>query len=178
METAFSRNYNNKCKWFQLDFPNVLSLRETYIPKQEGEYYLPYSMFDYKWIDEVKKESKEPVLFIGSGILYYYSEKQVVELIQNLKRFDDAQLVFDVVSSTGLKIAKKYMRQFGKKEAELEFFVNNSKDFVKKISPETKLIEELCYYRDIKKQNFQLSTKVQMCCSDKFGFVKMAHLKL
>ena len=69
LETMSYRNDNGTAFWFELDLPDVIELRKKYLPERERDIYLPYSMFDYSWMDEVKKVSgdiRRPVLVVAS----------------------------------------------------------------------------------------------------------------
>ena len=178
-ETTFARNDNGQCLWYELDLPEVLELRQQYIPKQKGENYMPYSMFDYKWIDEVNQNAKTPVLIVASGLFYYFKEEQVIDFIQHLQAFDDVQLVFDAVSSAGIKGTKHYMRKMKKQDAQMFFWVDSATEFANKISKNTTVLEERKYYSLVNyKINMKTSTEFKMRFSDLFNMVKMVHLKI
>jgi O-methyltransferase involved in polyketide biosynthesis len=179
LETIYYRNDNNKALWFELDLPDVLNLRSKYFPEELRDRYLCYSMFDYKWIDIVRKTSKKPVMVIASGLFYYFHEDQVIDFIKHLTGFEYAELVFDAVSSVGIKGSKHYMKKMKKQDAEMFFSVDNAKTFIAKISPDIGLIEEQKYF-SLTKFNTKMAfaTKFKMNISDMFNMVKMIHLKV
>ena len=97
LETTYYRNNNNKSIWFELDLPEVIALRKKYFPPKIGMIvFLPYSMFDYTWMDFVKQLEK-PVMLIATGLFYYFEESKVREFIQNLASVEHAELIFDAV---------------------------------------------------------------------------------
>jgi O-methyltransferase involved in polyketide biosynthesis len=179
LETTYYRNNNGKALWFELDLPEVLNLRSQNFPAEERDRYLPYSMFDYTWIDKVKEEARKPVMVIASGLFYYFHEEQVIDFIRNLARFENVQLVFDAVSSAGIKGTKHYMKKMDRQDAEMFFSVDNAKAFAAKISPVTTVVEERKFYSlSGFSPNMEFITKFKMFFSDLFNMVKMIHMKV
>ena len=179
LESLYDRNDNGKAHWFELDFPDVLKLRSEFFPENERDRYLPYSMFDYAWIDEVKAAAQGPVLIVAAGLFYYFKEEQVIDFIEHLAGFDQVQLVFDAVSSSGIKGSRHYMKKMGRQDAEMFFSVDSTKALVKKLSARTSVIEERKYY-SLTELHSKISsaTKLKMRFSDVFNMVKMVHLKI
>jgi O-methyltransferase involved in polyketide biosynthesis len=179
LETTYARNDNKSALWFELDLPEVLHLRQKYLPESGHDRYLPYSMFDYKWIDIVKDAAQKPVMVIASGLFYYFNETQVIDFIKRLATFEDIQLVFDAVSSTGMKCTKHYMKKMNKEDAKMYFHVNAAEDLASMISPITTAMEERKFYSLVSFHfKMHLATKFKMFFSDVFGMVKMIHLKI
>ena len=179
LETLYYRNDNGKALWFELDFPGVLELRSSYFPEEARDRYLPYSMFDYSWITSVREAAYGPVMIIAAGLFYYFKEEQVIDFIRHLASFDDAQLIFDAVSSSGIKRSRRFVKKMGKQEALMYFSVDSAEAFAAKISPDTTVVEERKFYSLIKKNaKVAFSTRAKMVISDAFNMVKMVHLKM
>lgn len=179
LETTYYRNDNGKALWFELDLPDVLKLRSEYFPEEDRNRYLPYSMFDYTWIDAVKEAAQKPVMVIASGLFYYFREEQVIDFIKHLAGLNNAQLVFDAVSSAGIKGTKYYMKKMGKQDAEMFFSVDKAKAFAVKVSSRTTVIAEQKFYSLINlNSKMKFVTKFKMLFSDVFNMVKMIHLEI
>ena len=179
LEGLYDRNDNGKAQWFELDFPDVLKLRGEYFPEQERDRYLPYSMFNYTWIEQVKAIAQGPYMIVASGLFYYFHEEQVIDFIEHLADFGKAQLVFDAVSSAGIKGSRHYMKKMGRQDAEMFFSVDSAKAFAAKMTAGVSVIEERKYYSltDLHSK-ISFSTKLKMRFSDMFNMVKMVHLKI
>ncbi len=129
LESLYDRNDNGKAQWFELDLPNVLEHRREYFHENVRDHFLPFSMFDYAWVDEVRTIAKGPVLIVASGLFYYFEKDRIIDFIEHLSGFDSAQLVFDAVSSSGIKRSRQYMKKMGKQDAEMFFSVDSALDF-------------------------------------------------
>ena len=179
LETTCHRNDNAKALWFELDLPEVLELRSTFFPESERDRYLPYSMFDPEWIKVVQEASDEPVMVIASGLFYYVTMQQVIEFITLLFAFPAVELVFDAVSSLGMKGTQHYMKKLNKQDATMYFSIDDAQEFVDTISPGITVIDERCFYTDARKKGkLSFPTRMIMWFSDMLSMVKMIHLKI
>lgn len=179
LESLFERNDNNMANWFELDFSNVLDIRNKYFPEKDRDYYLPYSIFDYKWMDEVKKISKEPILLIAAGLFHYFEEDKIIEFMNSLEKIAPVEIVFDAVSSWGIERSRKYMKKMGREDALMYFSVDKPEELIKKCRVKIKLIKEEKYYSNANyKSKIQFSTKIKIKISDLFNMVKMIHFRI
>lgn len=179
LETVYYRNDNSQALWFELDLPEVLKLRREYFPEEARDRYLPYSMFDYRWIDAVKAAAQKPVMVIASGLFHYFHEDQVIDFIRHLSGFPHMQLVFDAVSPAGMKMTRRYMKKMNRQDAEMFFFVGSARAFAEKISPRITVMEERKFYSlTDKNSSIKFATKFKMSVSDVFNMVKMIHLRI
>ena len=180
LETAFYRCDNGTSDWYELDMPEVIALRERLLEKDERDRSIACSMFDEEWLDIIKINAKDKaVLFIASGLFYYFEKNRIVELIKKLSSVQNAQLVFDTVNSKGMKRMGAYMKQLGHKDAGMYFFVDDAKLLAREISNSTVVLEERDYFKPVKdKKGMKPMTKISMFVSDKLHMVKMISLKL
>ena len=179
LETAYQRSDNGTALWFELDLPEVLQLRSELLPEQERDRYLPYSMFDYRWIDVVKQAARPPVLVIASGLFYYFREEQVIGFIRHLAVLDDVRIVFDAVSPAGIRGTRHYMKKMKRTDAEMFFSVGNAKKFAAAISQDVSVLEEKKYYGALAADpGIRFDTKTKMFFSDLFRMVRMIQLQI
>ena len=54
--------------WYDLDLEEVIDIRRELIPETDKNTCLALSLFDYRWLDEVKRHQK-PILIIAEGVL-------------------------------------------------------------------------------------------------------------
>jgi O-methyltransferase involved in polyketide biosynthesis len=119
--------------------------RKFYENEGKRHHLLPYSVFNPTWIEIVKRLRPRPFLFIAEGVIPYFEEMQIKELVLNLKdTFPGGEMVFDahtplVVWGDNLQLA------FSKVSARLKFAVKHGSD-VELWSPGIRLVEEWHYY--------------------------------
>lgn len=179
LESLYERNDNGQAQWFELDLPEVLAERKRFFPPQERDHTLPYSMFEDQWIEEVMKISTQPVFIAAAGLFIYFQEEQVIEVIERLSRFKQAQLVFDTVSALGIKISRSYVKKMGKQEATMYFSVDNPKALMNRLSNAVKSIESQRYYSLVPRHStIKLATRLKMAFSDLFNMVKMINIQI
>jgi O-methyltransferase involved in polyketide biosynthesis len=179
LETTYYRNDNGTALWFELDLPEVLELRSAYFPAEERDRYLPYSMFDYAWLDVVAEAARHPAMVIASGLFYYFPEERVIDFARHLAGLAPTQLVFDAVSSAGMKGTRHYMRKMGRQDAAMYFSVDSARAFAAQVSADTTVIEERKLYSLVPaRSGVGLATRAKMFGSDLFNMVKIIHLHL
>lgn len=94
--------------WYDLDLPEVISLREKLIGSNENSSYLSLSLFDYQWVEKVQ-EHKKPVLIIVEGVLMYFPEDKVKSFFDTIcNRFDKATVLFDMLFYKGVGQVKRH----------------------------------------------------------------------
>lgn len=106
LDSTFERTDNGKLKWYDLDLPDVIDLRSQFFEENERRKFISASFLENEWLDEI--EYKGNVLFIAAGVFYYFEEQQIKEfLIRLLDRYPNSELIFDVCSPIGVRVANK-----------------------------------------------------------------------
>jgi O-methyltransferase involved in polyketide biosynthesis len=106
METTFERMDNGTLTWYDLDLPDTIELRKKFIPEGERRKFIAASFMDKEWPGLIS--SKDGVLLVAAGVLYYFSEEQVKAFFLRMAdAFPSCELVLDVCSPVGVKIANK-----------------------------------------------------------------------
>lgn len=84
-------------RWFDLDLPNVVELRQGLLPEPEGYRLLAGSVTEPDWLGEVPSDA--PVLIIAEGLIEYLSPDRTRLLLDRLvERFPQGgEIVFDTV---------------------------------------------------------------------------------
>lgn len=87
--------------FYQLDLPEVIALREHLLPPRSNETLLAASAFDTAWMDELRCQyPQSPFLFVIEGVLMYFPEATVRQLMVDLaQRFPKSEILFDVCSN-------------------------------------------------------------------------------
>ena len=129
LDTRFERVDNNRVEWFDLDMPEVIELRTKLLQTESSRYhFIPKSVFDFEWMDDVNRFKSRPFLFIAEGVFPYFEEAQVKGLFLKLKEcFPGSELVCDahtpfVIWVDNLQLA------FAKVKARLQWSIKTGKD--------------------------------------------------
>lgn len=97
LDDRFSRVDNGSLVWYNLDFDNVMDIREKIIPKQERVRNIRSSVLDLGWVNQI--ENKEEVLVIAEGLLMYLQEKEVQTLFEGISgAFKSCTLLLELMS--------------------------------------------------------------------------------
>ena len=125
---ATGRNCDNgSCKIYNLDFPDVIEVRNQLLPAGEREENIGCDLNDTSWFEKI--DAKDGAVFYAAGVFYYFLKEQVKALIEAMaKAFPGGRLVFDVAG----KSAVKMMLKTWIKDAEIQnvgayFSVENAK---------------------------------------------------
>ena len=179
LETTYYRCDNSRASWYAVDLPDVIAYRKALLPESEQETCIGGDAFSADWLRQVREKHPDaPLLITAGGLFHYFAQEKVLELLRMLGRFGAVELVFDAVNRRGLAmLQKKYMKQMGHGEAQMFFCVDSAAELAAKVGGTVRVLAEEPYYRHIPRKGLKLSTRVSMAISDRFGMVKMVHLK-
>lgn len=101
---------NGSCKIYNLDFPDVITVRNELLPAGEREKNIPCNLNDVAWFGEI--DASGGAVFFASGVFYYFLTGQVKALVQAMaSAFPDGVLVFDAANRTAVRmIAKTWLK--------------------------------------------------------------------
>ena len=101
---------NGSCKIYNLDFPDVIDVRNELLPAGEREENIPCNLNDTAWFSQI--DASGGAVFFASGVFYYFLTEQVKALVQNMAgTFYGGVLVFDAANRTAVKmIAKTWLK--------------------------------------------------------------------
>ena len=118
---------NGSCKIYNLDFPDVIALRQQLLPAGEREQNIPCNLKDPAWFDKI--DATGGAVFFASGVFYYFLTEQVRALVQGMAdAFPGGVLVFDAANRTAVKmIAKTWLRTAKIKDVGAYFAVSDAK---------------------------------------------------
>ena len=97
---------NGQCKIYNLDFPDVIQIRDHLLPAGEREENIPCDLNDPSWFGQI--DASGGAVFFASGVFYYFLNEQVRTLVQGMARaFPGGRLVFDAANEKSLKLLLK-----------------------------------------------------------------------
>ena len=118
---------NGSCKIYNLDFPNVISVRNELLPAGEREENIPCDLNDTAWFSQI--DASGGAVFFASGVFYYFLTEQVKVLVQQMAdAFPGSVLVFDAANRTAVKmIAKTWLKSAKIQDVGAYFAVSDAK---------------------------------------------------
>lgn len=91
--------------WFDVDFPEIIELRQRLFPARDGYFMIGTSVTEGNWLTQIPRD--RPVLVIAEGLMYYLAEADIQALLQQIvARFPSGQIMFDSISRLYLKMQK------------------------------------------------------------------------
>ena len=101
---------NGSCKIYNLDYPDVIAVRNELLPTGEREENIPCDLNDTAWFSKI--DASGGAIFFASGVFYYFLTEQVKALVLSMAdAFPGGVLVFDAANRTAVKmIAKTWLK--------------------------------------------------------------------
>jgi len=97
---------NGRCKIYNIDFPDVIAVRDALLPAGEREQNLGCDLTDTTWFGEI--DASGGAVFFASGVFYYFLTPQVQTLVRQMAaEFPGGKLVFDAACKTAVKMINK-----------------------------------------------------------------------
>ena len=97
---------NGTCKLYNLDFPDVIAVRNALLPAGDREKNIPCDLNDTSWFQEI--DASEGAVFFAAGVFYYFLREQVQTLVQKMNSaFPGGRLVFDAARKAAVKLMLK-----------------------------------------------------------------------
>ena len=119
---------NGSCKIYNVDFPDVIAVRNELLPAGEREKNISCDLNDTAWFSEI--DASGGTVFFASGVFYYFLTEQVKTLVQAMvDAFPGGVLVFDAANRTAVKmIAKTWLKTAKIKDAGAYFAVSDARN--------------------------------------------------
>lgn len=118
---------NGRCRIYNLDFPDVISVRNELLPAGEREENVPCDLNDTKWFAKI--DATDGAVFFASGVFYYFLAEQVRSLVCAMAQaFPGSRLVFDAAGKSAVKlISATWLKTAEIKDVNAYFSVSDAK---------------------------------------------------
>jgi O-methyltransferase involved in polyketide biosynthesis len=127
LDTSFTFIDNGKCRYVNLDLPDVIRLRERLFDVRDREMNLAHSALDPAWMDRIGADKSDHVFIISGGVLFYFKPEEVRMLIDGMaKRFHEGGFFFDFENAAMAKISNRMIKKSGNKGAEMYYWVEDA----------------------------------------------------
>ena len=118
---------NGSCKIYNLDFPDVIAVRNELLPAGKREKNIPCDLNNTEWFAKI--DASGGAVFFASGVFYYFLTEQVKALVRQMADiFPGGVLVFDAANRTAVKmIAKTWLKSAKIQDVGAYFAVSDAK---------------------------------------------------
>lgn len=118
---------NGKCKIYNLDFPDVIAVRNELLPAGEREVNIPCDLNDTSWFEKI--DASGGAVFFASGVFYYFLKEQMRTLVRKMAgSFSGGVLVFDAANTKAVKMMlKTWLKDAEIKDVGAYFAVSDAK---------------------------------------------------
>ena len=169
---------NGTCKIYNLDFADVINVRNELLPAGEREENIACDLNDTSWFEKI--DSSGGVVFFASGVFYYFLKEQVKTLVCKMaERFQNGRMVFDGANKTAVKmIAKTWLKTAKIKDVSAYFAVSKAKEELSSWSNKT-IVSSRGYmlgYNDLKSPSVSGFFRFLAKLGD--GFMKMQIVRI
>ena len=132
LDTTFYQADNGTAKGYNLDFPDVITVRNELLPPREREHNVACNLMDFSWFGSIEFKPEDGALFFASGVFYYFKTEDVRKLFSALaERFPGGKLVFDATNSKGLKnMLKTWLEPAQMEKVGLYFSVDDERSLL------------------------------------------------
>ena len=97
---------NGTCRIYNIDFPDVIVVRNELLPAGEREENIACDLTDHAWMEKI--DASGGAVFFAAGVFYYFLTLQVRALVQTMAAaFPGGKLVFDAACRSAVKLMLK-----------------------------------------------------------------------
>ena len=94
--------------WYDLDYPDVIALREQFFVPRPGYAMIASSVTDPGWLEMLPRD--RPTMIVAEGLLEYLNETDVRALLNRLTtHFERGEIAFDVLSSFAVRLGRSQL---------------------------------------------------------------------
>ena len=113
LDDTFSKVDNGECRGYNIDLPDVISVRNELLPAGEREENISCDLNDYSWMDRII--AADGAVFFAAGVFYYFRTEDVKRLFCAMaERFPGGVLAFDSCNERGAKLMRStWLREAG-----------------------------------------------------------------
>ena len=127
-------------RWFDIDLPEVIALREQLYPERDGYRRISASVTDLAWLNAIPGD--QPVFVVAEGLVMYLPEPDGLALFRRITaQFPRGQIAFDAYSGVMVRLVSRMATVRGAK-VELVWGVDDPHDLEKQI-PQLHLVESV-----------------------------------
>jgi O-methyltransferase involved in polyketide biosynthesis len=182
LDTSFQRIDEGTVLWINIDLPDVAALRQKLIPDSEREKTIARSVFDFTWIDDISRWTKDrSILFMAAGVLCYFEAREVEILFRKLaETYPSSHVIFDSMSRlVAWGTNREIMKNSGFDSSTLVKWHLKRASGLRKWVGTIKVVEEYPMLSKVPARNsFARKQRWQIKFAGLFRFYNMIHVRL
>ncbi len=177
LDDTFQKCDNGLCRGYNIDFPDVIEMRNALLPESEREKNIACDLNDFSWMNQI--DASEGAVFFAAGVFYYFRTEDLKKLFAAMaEKFPGGILVFDACNAFGSgMIARTWLKEAGIRDVGAYFALNDVSE-LQSWSSHFRKVSSRSYmsgYRDISHEvSFFHRLMIRFC--DRF--VKMVIVKI
>ena len=106
LDDTFSKCDNGLCRGYNIDFPDVIEVRNQLLPAIDRETNLACDLNDYGWMEKI--DASDGAVLFAAGVFYYFKTEDVRRLFDAMaRRFPGGALAFDACNQRGARLMRK-----------------------------------------------------------------------
>ena len=106
LDDTFHKCDNGLCRGYNIDFPDVIEVRNQLLPPGERETNLACDLNDYSWMERI--DDSDGAFFFAAGVFYYFRTEAVRHIFDAMaRRFPSGALAFDSCNERGAKLMRR-----------------------------------------------------------------------
>lgn len=127
LDDTFHKCDNGQCRGYNIDFPDVIGVRDNLLPPGGREINLACDLNDYSWMERI--DASEGAVFFAAGVFYYFRTEDVRKLFCAMaERFPGAVLAFDSCNQRGAGLMRKtWLKEAGISDVSAYFSLEDEK---------------------------------------------------
>ena len=126
VDSILTAGGNQQNKIFNVDFPDVIAMREELAGTNPRETNIVSDLTDLSWMDQV--DARNGAVFYAAGVFHYLKKENVKAIVLKMTElFPGCRLVFDTVGTLGYKLMMRViLKKHGMNNFGNLFYTNNS----------------------------------------------------
>lgn len=166
LDTTFYQVDNGQTKGYNVDFPDVIAIRNELLPPKGRETNIVGDLTDKSWYEKIDFKEEDGAVFIAGGVFCYLTYDNVKALLCNLAdHFHGGAIAFDVVSPFGLQLVKKVVLATAQmQDVDAFFAMKHPERELKKWSDSFASVEAKKYFRGYMKPDKRWDVLTRFVC--------------
>jgi O-methyltransferase involved in polyketide biosynthesis len=178
LDTTLYRVDNGLLRWYDLDLPDVIDLRQRLMPETDRSRCIARSVFDFTWFDEIGA-SQDGLFMFARGVLCYLDTADLKRLFSAITvRFPGAEMIFNSYNAIGIWGGNHLVvKQAGIRDAPLKWAIPRPAQLTKWDSRIEVVDEWPVFSRVPRDSSWKWATVIVAGLFDMFRCMSMVHLR-
>lgn len=127
LDTRFYRVDNGKIRWYNLDLPVAVEVRQKFLKEQGRVSVIAKSAMDETWIDDIQESQN--ILVIIEGLTMYLQQEDVQKIFSIIQKFHSVTVFVETMSPFIVKNVKE--KSIDQSQAKFVWGIKNGQELVK-----------------------------------------------